>query len=135
MYGISKCFDEYRAHLHILATKPMLGHVEGVTPSTHNSSIQIRLKLDTVKRVQIETTLPGQAARSLDRQQGPAECQQGRAATRALGSLQGARYIGLESLRNTKNIMIGRQQTYIRNNAYIYMRYVRCSYDIYHIYL
>ena len=31
----------------------MLGHVEWVTPSTHNSSIQIGLKLDTVKRVQI----------------------------------------------------------------------------------
>ena len=50
-----KCFDENRTHLHILATKSMLGHVVGVTPSTHNSSIQIRLKLDTVKRVQIIT--------------------------------------------------------------------------------
>ncbi len=28
-----KCFDEYRTHLHILATEPMLGHVEARKPA------------------------------------------------------------------------------------------------------
>jgi hypothetical protein len=31
----------------------MLGHVERITPSTHDSAIQIRLKFDGAKRVQV----------------------------------------------------------------------------------
>ena len=42
-------------HLNILATKPMLVHVEGIAPCTHNSSIQIRFKLHSVKGVQVVT--------------------------------------------------------------------------------
>ncbi len=42
-------------HLNILSTKAMLGHVEWtqITPSTHVSTIQIRLKFDGVKSVQV----------------------------------------------------------------------------------
>jgi hypothetical protein len=45
-------------HLHILDTKAMLGHVERITQHseaerTHNSSIQIRFKLNGVKGVQV----------------------------------------------------------------------------------
>ena len=42
-------------HLNILATKPMLVHVEGIAPCTHNSSIHIRFKLHSVKGVQVVT--------------------------------------------------------------------------------
>ena len=40
-------------HLGILSTKAILGHVERITQSTHDSSIQIRFKLDRVKSVQV----------------------------------------------------------------------------------
>ncbi len=42
-------------HLNILATKQMLVHVEGTAQCTHNSSIQIRFKLHSVKGVQVIT--------------------------------------------------------------------------------
>ena len=40
-------------HLNILSTKAMPGHVERITTSTHDSSIQIRFKFDSVKSVQV----------------------------------------------------------------------------------
>ena len=40
-------------HLNILSTKAMLGHVERITPSTHDSAVQIRLKFHGVKSVQV----------------------------------------------------------------------------------
>ena len=40
-------------HLNILVTKPMLIHVEGIAPCSHNPSIQIRLKLHSVIGVQV----------------------------------------------------------------------------------
>ena len=40
-------------HINILSTKEMPGHVEEITPSTHDSSIQIRFKFDCVKSVQV----------------------------------------------------------------------------------
>ena len=40
-------------HLNILSTKAMSGHVERITSSPHDSAIQIRLKFDRVKSVQV----------------------------------------------------------------------------------
>ena len=40
-------------HLSILSIKLMTGHVERIAPSTHDSSIQIRLKFDCVESVQL----------------------------------------------------------------------------------
>ena len=40
-------------HLNILVMKPMIIHVEGITPSAHNPSIQIRLELHTLLGVQV----------------------------------------------------------------------------------
>ena len=40
-------------HLIILSAKEMPGHVERITPNTHDSSIQIRFKFDCVKSVQV----------------------------------------------------------------------------------
>ena len=40
-------------HLNILSTKEMPGYVECITPSMHDSSIQIRFKFDCVKSVQV----------------------------------------------------------------------------------
>jgi hypothetical protein len=40
-------------HLNILSRKAMPCHVEWITPSTHDSSIQIRVKFDCVKSVQV----------------------------------------------------------------------------------
>ena len=40
-------------HLSILSMKAMPGHVERIAPSKHDSSIQIRLKFDCVKSVQL----------------------------------------------------------------------------------
>jgi hypothetical protein len=39
--------------LNILATKPMLVHVEGIAPCAHNPSTQIRFKLHSVIGVQV----------------------------------------------------------------------------------
>ena len=43
-------------HLNILVMKPMIIHVEGITPSAHYPTIQIRLKLDTLVGVQVIAT-------------------------------------------------------------------------------
>jgi hypothetical protein len=40
-------------HLNILATKPMLVHVEGIAPCAHNPLIQILFKLHSVIGVQV----------------------------------------------------------------------------------
>jgi hypothetical protein len=40
-------------HLNILASKPKRVHVKGITPCSHNPSIQIRFKLYSVKGVQV----------------------------------------------------------------------------------
>ena len=40
-------------HLNILSMKAMPGNVEVIAPSTHDSSIQIRLIFDCVKSVQV----------------------------------------------------------------------------------
>ena len=42
-------------HLNILASKPKRVHVEGITPCSHNPSIQIRFKLHSVIGVQVIT--------------------------------------------------------------------------------
>ena len=43
-------------HLNILVMKPMMIHVEGITPSAHNPTIQIRLKVHTVIGVHVIAT-------------------------------------------------------------------------------
>ena len=51
-------------HLNILVMKPMMIHVEGITPSARNPTIQIRLKLHTVIGVQVIATFVGYHALS-----------------------------------------------------------------------
>ena len=46
-------------HLNILVMKPMIIHVEGITPSAHYPTIQIRLKLHTLVGVQVIATSIG----------------------------------------------------------------------------
>ncbi len=51
-------------HLNILVMKPMNIHVEGITPSAHNPTIQIRLKVHTLIGVQVIATSVGYHALS-----------------------------------------------------------------------
>ena len=51
-------------HLNILVMKPMIIHVEGITPSAHNPTIQIRLKLHALIGVQVIATSVGYHALS-----------------------------------------------------------------------